>query len=133
MPDGCGVKPISCGAPKGCSRRPWAVRCDSGVHQFLRTLQNDHCFKDSVKIDWEITQNAMPVQASTTNGGSSYSITAIPLNFSESTPRPSAFDEYIQQLPYWERLLFSDLDMKIDCDSLVQQFTDGPSGYDYPI
>eukprot|EP00957_Ditylum_brightwellii_P125848 9593486-Ditylum_brightwellii.AAC.1 len=96
------IKPISCGAPRGCSRQPWA-----GVRQFLWTLQNNYCLKDGIENDWAITQDTIPVHASTTNGRLNYSITAIPSVTSESTPRPSTFDEYIQHLPYWERSLFS--------------------------
>eukprot|EP00957_Ditylum_brightwellii_P001432 111938-Ditylum_brightwellii.AAC.1 len=105
MPGSCGVKPISCGAP--------------------RTSQNNYCFKDRVKIDWEITQDATPVYDITTDGRLRYSIMVTPSATSESPPRPFMFDEYIQHLPYWERLLFSKLDIKIDCNSLVQQFTNG--------
>eukprot|EP00957_Ditylum_brightwellii_P092515 7045458-Ditylum_brightwellii.AAC.1 len=102
MPGSCGIKPINCGAPRGCSRQPWP-----GVRQFLRTPQNNYCFKDGIKIDWEITKDAIPVHASKTNGGLSYSNTSISSAASESTLRSSTFDEYIQHLPYWERLLFS--------------------------
>eukprot|EP00957_Ditylum_brightwellii_P068653 5212005-Ditylum_brightwellii.AAC.3 len=120
MLGGCDVKPISCGAPRVCVRRPWA-----GVLQYLQTSQNNYCLKDRVNINWKTTQDVIPVHVITTDGGLSCSITVIPSAISESPPRPSMFDEYIQYLPYWERLLFSKLDMSVDCNSLVQQFTNG--------
>eukprot|EP00957_Ditylum_brightwellii_P182971 13936648-Ditylum_brightwellii.AAC.1 len=59
------------------------------------------------------------------DGESSYTIPYVPtLELEVSTQRGNTanFIEYLQSLPYWERTLFKELDMKLDCNSLIQQF-----------
>eukprot|EP00957_Ditylum_brightwellii_P206595 15349140-Ditylum_brightwellii.AAC.1 len=61
------------------------------------------------------------------DGGSSYTIPYVLTSELEvSTQRGYAanFAEYLQSPPYWERTLFKELEMNLDCGSLIQHFQD---------
>eukprot|EP00957_Ditylum_brightwellii_P039991 3026975-Ditylum_brightwellii.AAC.1 len=104
------------------------VKTAAGYTQYLRMSIKFLAFVDGHNIQWEISEDAPPTHEVSMDGGSSYIIPYVSTSKLEViTCRGNAanFAEYLQSLPYWERTLFEELDMKLDCDSRIQQFQDG--------
>eukprot|EP00957_Ditylum_brightwellii_P049429 3750260-Ditylum_brightwellii.AAC.1 len=103
------------------------VSTSNDYTQYLKEL-NSLQFVDGHNIQWEMSFLAIPMHADTTNGSMTYTVSQLPVvdnNVVSSQQQSAVFTEYITQLPFWERALFQELDMKFDCYVLVQRFQEG--------
>eukprot|EP00957_Ditylum_brightwellii_P140818 10726698-Ditylum_brightwellii.AAC.1 len=97
------------------------VKTSNDYTQYLKEL-NSLQLMDGHGIQWEKSPLALSVHAVTTNGNMTYTVShllVVDKDVLSSQQQSATFTEHLAQLPFWERSLFQELDMKFDCYSLV--------------